>query len=132
MPGPCPFALSMARLPSRKWTTRAELLALVEFAKDLICQFPDRTKKIEDVAEMVGLSQFHLIRLFKEVYGETPGQMQSRMRLELAAELLRQGVLTGEVCRRVGYSSLPTFSRLFKVRFGVSPSRYSSTHICAI
>src|SRR3989304_2375717 len=57
-------------------------------ARDMLRDTGDGTLSVQDVAREVGMSQFHFIRLFKAVFGETPKQCQLRARLERAKHLL--------------------------------------------
>jgi AraC family transcriptional regulator len=65
--------------------------------------------------------QFH--RLMLQVFGETPGTHQRRLRLDRAAWLLltsRATVL--DVALKTGFENHETFTRAFRTRFGVTPS----------
>jgi AraC-like DNA-binding protein len=71
------------------------------------------------------MSQYHFIRLFKAVLGETPKQCQLRARLERAKQLLMLSASSvTDICMEVGFSSLGTFSTAFARRLGVAPSAY--------
>ncbi len=76
------------------------------------------------VAEAVGLSPYHFIRQFGALYGITPHQLRIRVRLERAQRLLAAGASVTEVCMRVGFSSLGSFSTMFSREIGLSPVRY--------
>jgi AraC-like DNA-binding protein len=77
------------------------------------------------LARMAGMSRFHLVRVFREAYGETPIRYLSRRRIERAQDLLRYANLTvTEVCVSVGFSSLSSFSSRFRMLVGESPSAY--------
>jgi AraC-like DNA-binding protein len=77
------------------------------------------------VARECGFSQFHFIRLFKALFGETPHQYRSRAQIEKAKQLLilTDGSVT-DVCFDVGFSSLGSFSALFLRRAGLPPSQF--------
>lgn len=80
-------------------------------------------RPLANVAAEAGLSEYQFIRRFAAVFGETPHQYRQRHRLELAREMLLLGDdSVTEVCLSVGYSSLGSFSSLFKRYYGVSPS----------
>src|SRR3954469_18658582 len=71
------------------------------------------------------MSRFHLVRVFREAYGETPIRYLSRRRIERAQDLLRYANLTvTEVCVAVGFSSLGSFSSRFTALVGESPTAY--------
>lgn len=81
---------------------------------------------LPDLAAGVGLSPFHLHRLFKSETGQTPAAYLHRVRLEHAAHLLV--VLPDAPLLQVaidsGFSSAATFARAFRARFGRSASDY--------
>jgi AraC-like DNA-binding protein len=78
-----------------------------------------------DLAALVGMSRFHLVRVFRAAYGETPMRYLSRRRIERAQDLLRTANLTvTEICMLVGYSSLGSFSTRFTELVGESPVAY--------
>ena len=68
------------------------------------------------------ISKFHLLRLFKKYYGQTPLQYLTDRRLEQAKLLLEKGKPVSEVCFEVGFESPSSFSTLFKSRFGQNPT----------
>lgn len=80
---------------------------------------------LEDIAAEAGLSVYRFIRRFAAMFGQTPHQYRQRHRLELAREmLLLDDEPVTEICLAVGFSSLGSFSSLFKRRFGMPPSRF--------
>lgn len=79
-----------------------------------------------DVAKSVGCSEGYFYRLFKKRTGRTPVELLTEIRMQRAARLLRESAMqVGEVARQVGYDDPFYFSRLFRKRMGVSPSRFS-------
>ena len=59
------------------------------------------------------------------MFGDTPHQTRIRARLERAQWLLATTELTvTDICMAVGFSSLGSFSRMFRIRCGESPVRY--------
>lgn len=75
-----------------------------------------------------GYSRYHFVRLFSEVYGETPGAYLARRRIERAQDLLRTANLTvTEICVLVGFSSLGTFCTRFKQQTGMTPTEFRRT-----
>lgn len=102
-----------------------ERLRLLRRAKDVMDRDWAERIDVDTVAAGAGYSRFHFVRLFKEVYGESPGQYLSRRRVERAQDLLRTANLTiTEICRAVGFESLGSFSSRFKQLTGVTPSDY--------
>ena len=86
------------------------------FARDLT---------IEKLAAMARLSPFHFIRAFRAAYGETPHQYLRSRRLERAKELLATTTFpVTEVCDKVGFHSLGSFTTLFRRQTGETPGEY--------
>jgi AraC-like DNA-binding protein len=77
-----------------------------------------------EIADKACYSKFHFIRTFKSIYGRTPHQYLTHVRIERAKELLEQEVSVTEACFAVGFDSLGSFTSLFKRRAGVTPSEY--------
>lgn len=80
---------------------------------------------LNDLAASSGFSGQHLNRIFRSVLGVTPLRYLARLRLDRAASLLTDSQLTiRAVARDVGFDDPYYFSRLFRARFGRSPSEY--------
>ena len=78
-------------------------------------------------AERCGFSRSRFTHLFTKVLGISPYKYQQKFRLEQACELLCSSTLPiSEVAESVGFDDALYFSRLFKKRFGVTPSKYRS------
>jgi AraC-like DNA-binding protein len=84
-----------------------------------------RPVSLSDVAFHANLSPYYFLRVYKRVYGETPHEFLTRLRIERAKSLLGRGTHNvTEACFEVGFSSLGSFSTLFAARVGLSPSAY--------
>jgi AraC-like DNA-binding protein len=79
---------------------------------------------LNDIADEALFSKFHFIRLFKEIYNNTPHQYLTKVRIEKAKELLQQNQSVTNVCFAVGFDSLSSFTGLFKRVAKLSPSIY--------
>lgn len=84
---------------------------------------------LEVLSRELLVSKYHLLRLFKKYYGQTPQQYLSQKRIEKAKEHLREGMSVTEVCFAVGFKSLGSFSSLFKRKTGSSPVEYQKRAI---
>lgn len=78
---------------------------------------------LDGLAGGVFVSKFHFIRQFSRVYGRTPYRYLTERRMEVAKGLLAAGMSVGNVCCRVGFSSVPSFSSLFKRFVGYPPGK---------
>ena len=117
------------RLSSAKLSTRMELYRRLCQAKAYIHQHLDAPLDLDTLAQVACLSKFHFIRLFKDVYGQTPRQYLIAKRLERASKLLIHSSLTfHEICQEVGLKDSSSFGRLFKRSFGATPHLYRQMH----
>ena len=78
----------------------------------------------DEIAGEACYSKFHFIRTFRGIYGKTPHQYLSSVRIERAKELLGNGSSVTDVCFAVGFESLGSFTALFKRRTELAPSEY--------
>jgi len=83
------------------------------------------TPTLESIGKRVGCSHFHLSRIFSQETGQSIFQHLRRLRMERAAELLREGRLNvTQVSLEVGYSSPSHFSMAFHETYGCCPGLY--------
>ncbi|WAS95369.1 helix-turn-helix transcriptional regulator [Nannocystis punicea] len=84
---------------------------------------------LKDVADHVGLSPFHFLRLFRAVFGVTPHQYLVQTRVErAAARLCESEVPVTELAFEVGFGDLSNFVRTFHRLVGLSPGRWRRQH----
>ena len=80
---------------------------------------------LEELGRKIGCSHFYLSRIFSTQTGHTITQHLRQLRMERAAELLREKELNvTEVALEVGYNSLSHFSQAFHETFGCCPGLY--------
>lgn len=80
---------------------------------------------VSTLARIAYVSEAHFIRTFRATFGETPNRYLQRRRVERAMFLLRSTERSvTDICMSVGFSSLGTFSRVFRDVVGESPSVY--------
>lgn len=77
--------------------------------------------RVEQIATELNLDRRYLSRLFKEKTGETIQAYLIRVRMEAAADLLRQGCSVADAACLAGYDDTANFSKMFKRHFGESP-----------
>lgn len=84
---------------------------------------PDITS--EEIAAQVGLSRVHLYRKLLELTNQTASNYIRNIRLNKAAELLKQGKMSvAEIAYEVGFKTPNHFATAFKKVYGMSPSEY--------
>ncbi|MGE0661241.1 MAG: helix-turn-helix domain-containing protein [Reyranellaceae bacterium] len=94
-------------------------------ARDELRETLASPRSIHDVAQAARMSPYHFIRRFEAVFGETPHQFRTWVRLERAKHLLAlSDYSVTDVCMEIGFTSLGSFSNLFTQRIGVAPSLY--------
>lgn len=103
-----------------------------EGAAESITRFIDRhyaePLTVGLLARRARLSPFHFIRTFRAATGLTPHQYVRERRLERARHLLSTTPMpVTEVCQAVGFTSLGSFSTLFRRSTGQSPAAYRAS-----
>ena len=89
----------------------------------LIEENPQNRLTVAGLSQAVGVSERHLLRLFRDHLGETPTEYLLRVRLERARALLVQTDLSvSDIAAMVGYSAVAHFSRAYRQAFGKTPS----------
>lgn len=84
----------------------------------------DKELNLEFLSKVRFTSKFHLIRLFKKYYGQTPKQYIIDKRIEEAKKMLRNGASITDTCFDVGFDNPSSFSTLFKSRVGFTPTEF--------
>jgi AraC-like DNA-binding protein len=105
-----------------------ELDPLIAELLDELQRRIERVTTLDELAEWSGFTAQHLNRTFRRVLGVTPLQHLTRLRMDRAAALLKEGVLTVKaVAAAVAIDDPYYFSRVFSEHFGVSPTQYRTT-----
>jgi AraC family transcriptional regulator len=113
------------RLISKKAATRIEVFRRLCYIKDFIQSNYDQDITLAQLSEVGLLSSFYLIRHFKQAFGLTPFGYLMQCRMEKAGIWIKTtSDPIQDICLRLGYSDLSSFSKLFKRYHGLPPSRY--------
>jgi AraC family transcriptional regulator len=92
----------------------------------------DKKIAIDDLSALVGVSKYHLNRLFQATTGFQLGEFVQRRRLQHAYSLLsKRECSVIDACIAVGYESQSSFSRAFLKAFGCQPSEVKRGAVCA-
>lgn len=77
------------------------------------------------IVELAGrMSPSRMIRVFAAMFGVTPHQLRTQVKIDRARAHLARGMGVTTVCMEVGFSSVGSFSALFTRWTGMSPSHY--------
>jgi transcriptional regulator GlxA family with amidase domain len=93
--------------------------------RDLMRDCLDQSLTLESLGLEADLSAWHFLRAFRTAFGETPHDFLTRVRIERAKNLLTvTSRPVTEICFDVGFSSLGSFSTLFRRQVGLSPAQF--------
>ena len=79
-----------------------------------------------ELADLVGVTRYHFLRLFSNSFGVTPHRYQLLLRVGHAKTLLRHGLAIADVALRVGFCDQSHLTRSFHRVVGVAPGQYQS------
>jgi AraC-like DNA-binding protein len=111
------------RLAVSRRSTRIELFKRLSQAREWIDANYASPLPLESMAEKAQLNHQHFLRMFRDCFGSTPHQYLIEVRLIAARELLADTTEpVTAICRMAGFESAPSFTNLFRRRFGASPT----------
>ena len=85
--------------------------------------------QISELSEIIHVCDDRLIRLFKEVTGETPIEYIMNLRIEAAIKLLSATDLSvADIAEKVGFGSDTYMTRVFKQKLNTTPGKYRHKH----
>lgn len=85
------------------------------------------TITLAHLTAIAGVSVAQLERYCKKIYHLTPRQMISKIRLQVATELLATDLPITQIGLRCGYTDHSAFCRQFKLHTGMSPTLYRAS-----
>jgi AraC-like DNA-binding protein len=86
---------------------------------------PSEPWSVDSLAAAVALSPSRFAARFREMMGRSVMSYVAAWRANVACRMLRESKLgLGEIAGRVGYESLPAFSRAFKAQLGQAPAAW--------
>ena len=103
---------------------------IVAQVKSYINTHFDEDFTLQDMADSIRVSPYHLAHVFKEETGYSPKQYTLRRRLGEAQTLListRKSVT--DIALEVGFGNPSHFNSMFSKYIGMSPSKYRETYI---
>ncbi len=111
--------------PSEVSAVSADQVFLQKTMEIIEKHFNDEQFGVELLASEAGMSVSQMNRKLKALIDQPAGQLIRSLRLQRAADLLKQNSGTvAEISYQVGFNDQSYFSRAFKKQFGCSPSDY--------
>jgi AraC-like DNA-binding protein len=122
-------ALHAEIAPNIPFPARADRHALIRVRQYLDSHY-DNQVALEDLAEVAGLSRFHLQRQFSRHIGVSPKNYLLHRRSANAARLLKQGMEPARVAALTGFADQSHLTKIFKRFVGTTPARFRALHAC--
>ena len=124
------FVLSMRELLRRHATCDAfptgprRARREVRAAQDYLHAHLEAKVTLGDLAQVAGLSPYHLARMFLAAYGLPPHKYLEGLRVRRAQEFIATGTPLAEAAIAAGFSSQSHLNRSFKRILGITPAAY--------
>jgi AraC-like DNA-binding protein len=82
----------------------------------------------DSLSKLCKISTVHFRKTFESVYGISPINYLTNIRIEKAKEMLKNDYNSvSQIAENVGYNSIYHFSKMFKAYTGISPKEYAKT-----
>ena len=118
-----PLEALVERCPGRRMHHRRDLFARLQRVRALLEARFTGDLNVGQMASIASLSPTHFIRVYRQVFDETPHRTLARAKLRLAAGMLADGGRTiTEVSRLLGFENRCAFARWYRQETGESAS----------
>jgi len=103
-----------------------QLLPVISYMENNYAKYTS----LEDMANIIGVTPYHLCRLFKQAFGLSPFKYLARLRIQKAKELLvsRPNMHIKEIANSIGYSDASYFCSVFKEHEKLTPLEFRKMH----
>lgn len=98
---------------------------VVRQVRDYLHEHYAENVSLDDLAEVAGLSPYHLVRVFKKEMGLPPHQYLAHLRVLRAKAMLSSGEAIGKVATATGFTDQSHLTRWFKRVMGIPPGKYA-------
>lgn len=111
----------LQRCSGRTLQRRQQVLLRLLRVRNLIRRSGDSRLDLARLASNASYSPCHLLRVYREAFGETPSEYAIRLRYQRAWELVRDTRMqVYEITELLGFESQSAFCRAFKTAFGTT------------
>ena len=117
------YESEIKRIKSLVYTNQGQLDAVIG-TRNYIDNNYEADLNLNLLSHNLFVSKYHLLRLFKKYYGQTPKQYLTDKRIEKSKEYLKRGMNITETCFAIGFESPSSFCTLFKSRIGLAPTEF--------
>ena len=110
-----------------KYTDEIFINEIMDFSESI---WKQNDFNVNDFSKALSYSKSQVYRRLKSLTGKSPSKFLRDFRLNKAVHLLHNGIgnIT-EVAEETGFNSLTYFTKCFKSKFGILPSKYSIQHV---
>jgi len=122
--GLCNKALSRYNQSKKILKDLPEAQRKVILVQELLAAEPEREHQLAELAAVVGMSPWHLLRQFKKFTRLPPHAWLVQFRLRKSLYLLKQGCEIATVAQLCGFSDQSHYTRHFKKSLGCTPAQY--------
>jgi len=110
------------------WSSNAALMTnwiQLDRVKTYLSHNSDKEVTLDELSKVANLSKYYFCRLFKTAFGVGPIQYHLMIRLENAKRMIQfTDIPIKEIASQLGFQSIHSFSRSFRIMEGVPPSYY--------
>ena len=97
----------------------------IELVRSFLAEHPEADISLDDLANLSGLSPYHLVKQFKKLYGLPPHAFQIQARIRLGKRLISQGYSLLDAALKAGFHDQSHFNRHFKRTLGITPGQFA-------
>lgn len=109
---------------SQNLNNRNSIIVVKKVIKYIYINFSQKLTN-QEIAHTFNFSPSHLGRIFKKHTGYSIHDFILQHRIQTAKEFLSDTDLNlGEICEKIGYNDIYHFSKIFKQKTGLTPSKY--------
>ncbi len=118
--------LKLKNISSSKRSAEIYLEYALKYIKDNI----HRAVTVEEITQLIGISQPYLYKLFMKDLNVSPKQYITNLRIDTAKKMLISTDMTiTNIANSLGYADILTFSRFFSSKVKMSPTKYRNTFL---